>query len=63
METLGNEAGEAASEETRDDVGGHRFWRRGTAALFDVRIFNLDAGSYLLMRSEKDIAKAEKEKK
>ena len=31
--------------------------------MFDIRIVNLDAGSYLLMTSEKAIAKAEKEKK
>ena len=31
--------------------------------MFDIRIVNLDAGSYLHMRSEKALAKAEKEKK
>ena len=31
--------------------------------MFDIRIFNLDAGSYLCMTPEKAIAKAEKEKK
>ena len=31
--------------------------------MFDIRIFNLDAGSYLHMTPEKAIAKAEKEKK
>ena len=31
--------------------------------MFDIRIFNLDAGSYLRMTSEKDLVKAEKEKK
>ena len=30
--------------------------------MFDIRIINLDAGSYLRMTPEKDIAKAEKEK-
>ena len=30
--------------------------------MFDIRIFNLDAGSYLRMMSEKALAKAEKEK-
>ena len=29
----------------------------------DIRIVNLDAGSYLRMKSEKSLAKAEKEKK
>ena len=31
--------------------------------MFDIRIVNLDAGSYLLMTPEKALAKAEKEKK
>ena len=31
--------------------------------MFDIRIVNLDAGSYLRMTPEKALAKAEKEKK
>ena len=31
--------------------------------MFDIRIVNLDAGSYLCMTPEKALAKAEKEKK
>ena len=31
--------------------------------MFDIQIFNLNAGSYLRMTPEEDIAKAEKEKK
>ena len=31
--------------------------------MFDIRIVNLDAGSYLCMTPEKDLSKAEKEKK
>ena len=31
--------------------------------MFDIRIVNLDAGSYLLMTPEKALAKAEKENK
>ena len=31
--------------------------------MFNIRIFNLDAGSYLHMTPEKALAKAEKEKK
>ena len=31
--------------------------------MFNIRIFNLDAGSYLCMTPEKALAKAEKEKK
>ena len=35
--------------ESRSDVSAHGFWKRGGTALFDVRIFNLDTGSYLRM--------------
>ena len=31
--------------------------------MFDIRIFNLDVGSYLCMTPEKSLAKVEKEKK
>ena len=31
--------------------------------MFDIRIFNLDVGSYLLMTPEKALAKSEKNKK
>ena len=31
--------------------------------MFDIQIFNLDTGSYLCRTPEKDLAKAEKEKK
>ena len=34
--------------ESRADVSAHGFWKRGTTAMFDIRIFNLDAGSFLL---------------
>ena len=49
--------------ELRADVNAHGFWKRGTTAMFDIRIFNLDVGSYLRMMPEKALAKAEKEKK
>ena len=49
--------------ESRADVSAHGFWKRGATAMFDIRIFNLDAGSYLRMTPEKALAKAEKEKK
>ena len=49
--------------ESRADVSAHGFWKRGTIAMFDIRIVNLDAGSCLRMTPEKALAKAEKEKK
>ena len=49
--------------ELREDVSAHEFWKWGTTAMFDIRIVNLDAGSYLRMTLEKTLAKAEKEKK
>ena len=50
-------------DESRLDVSVHSFWEWGTSALFDMRIFNLDAGSYLCQTSAKDLEKAEKDKK
>ena len=49
--------------ESRADVSAHGLWKRGTIAMFDIRIVNLDAGSYLRMTPENPLAKAEKEKK
>ena len=37
------------SAELRADVSSHGFWKRGTTTMFDIRIVNLDAGSYLRM--------------
>ena len=51
------------SAESRSDVSARGCWKRGTIAMFDIRIVNLDAGSYLRMTPEKALAKAEKEKK
>ena len=48
--------------ESRADVSAHGFWKRGTTAMFDIRIVNLDAGSYLRMTPENALAKSEKEK-
>ena len=49
--------------ELRAEVSAHGFWKRGTIAMFDIRIVNLNAGSYLRMTPEKALAKADKEKK
>ena len=44
--------------ESSADVSAHSFWKGGTTAMFDIRIVNLDAGSYLRMTTEKSLAKA-----
>ena len=45
--------------DSRADVSAHGFWKRGTTAMFNIRIVNLDAGSYLRMTPEKALARAE----
>ena len=35
--------------ESRSDVSAQDFWNLGTTAMFDIRIINLDDGSYLRM--------------
>ena len=47
--------------ESRPDISAHGFWKRGNTAMFDIRIVNLDVGSYLCMTPEKMLAKADKE--
>ena len=49
--------------ESRAEVSAQGFWKRETTTMFDIRIVNFDAGSYLRMTPEKDLAKAEKKKK
>ena len=46
----------------RADVSAHGFWKRGTTAMFDIIIVNINAGSYLRMTPEKDLALEEKKK-
>ena len=46
--------------ESRASISAHGFWNLGTTAMFDIRIFHLDAGSYLRMTPEKVLAKEEK---
>ena len=48
---------------SRADVSAHDFWKQGTTGMFDIRIVNLNAGSYLRMTPKKALEKAEKENK
>jgi hypothetical protein len=53
----------AIQPETRGDVAAHGFWRRGTTAIFDVRITDTDAPSYRNRDPTKILQGHEKEKK
>ena len=53
----------AVPEESRAYVSVHGVWKGGATVIFDIRILNLDVGSYLCMTPEKSLAKAEKDKK
>ena len=48
--------------ESRADVSTHGFWKRGTTVMFDIQIFNLDAGSYLRMTPKKKILQSQRRK-
>ena len=69
QEGEGNKDGEGATGqamvpgESRADVSVHGLWKWVTSTLFDMRIVNLDAGSYLRQISINDLETAEKEKK
>ena len=41
------------------DISAHGFWKLGTTVMFNITILNLDAGSYLRMTNENDLAKAD----
>jgi hypothetical protein len=45
------------------DVGAHGFWRRGHTAIFDIRITDTDAESYLRSSPSKILSNQEKAKK
>ena len=51
--TLGNSAHREVPEQTTCNVGGNGFWKRGTTEMFDARIVNLNAFSYLRIFPEK----------
>ena len=61
-----NQDGEGATEqatmpdELRVDLSVRGFWKWGTSALFDIKIDNLDAGSYLCQTSVKALSMSEK---
>ena len=69
QEGKGNQDREGATvqprvpDESRVDVSVHGFWKWGTSTLFDMRIVNLDAASYLRQTSAEDLETAEKQKK
>ena len=50
----------AVPSETRSDVSTHGLWKHRTTTMFDIRIFNLNASSYLCMTPVKDLEKVEK---
>ncbi len=58
----GNTGVEAAAD-SRGDVAAHGFWRRGTTAVFDVRITDTDAPTYRGQEPIKVLKRHEKEKK
>ena len=49
--------------DSREDVSIHGLWKQGNTAMFDMRIVNLNASSYVQMTPEKALAKVDKEKK
>ena len=62
--TLAGQPGQVVvPSELRAYVSAHGFWKRGTNVMFDIRIVNLDTGSYLCMTPEKTLSKAEKGRK
>jgi hypothetical protein len=58
-----NAAGAEERPELRGDVAAHGFWRRGTTAIFDIRITDTNAPTYRGQDPHKVLAKQEKEKK
>ena len=54
---------EYAQANLRGDVGVYGFWRRGTQAIFDIRITDMDAPSHRHADPLKVLKRAENEKK
>ena len=52
-----------AFAESRSDVSAHGFWEQRTTTMFDIKIFKLDAISYLRMTPRNDLTKSEKDNK
>ena len=50
-------------DKSRADVAIHGFWEWVTSTIFDMRIFNLDMGSFLCQASVKALTIVEKQKK
>ena len=46
--------------ESRAGVSAHGFWKQGTNTMFDIKIINLNIGSYLCTTPQKSLEKAEK---
>ena len=60
-EDVKGETGHATvPDDSQADACIYAFWKWGTSALFDMRIVNLDSGSYLHQTSAKDLETAEK---
>jgi hypothetical protein len=56
-------AGAEAAADSRGDIAAHGFWRRGTTAVFDVRIADTDAPTCRGQEPMKVLRRHEKEKK
>ena len=50
-------------DESWVDLSFHVLWKWSTSDIFDIRIVNLDEGSYLRQRYTKDLETAEKDNK
>ena len=53
----------AVPAESRADVSAHVLWKQDTTTLSEIRIVNLNAGSYLKKTCEEALEKAGKDKK